>query len=73
MIHHPITKIMNDKTIIDIAINLKYFLKESIQLINLVRMRLNIIFILDLLKYNTNRVKECFQKRRDRFTCSTFK
>ena len=65
---------MNDKIIIETAINSKTFNKEQLYLINLSRMQLRVIFIFNLLEYGTNKVKENFSKGDiDRFCSSQFR
>ena len=65
---------MNDKTIINTAINSKAFNKEQLCLINLCRMQLRVISMSDLLEYGTNKVKENFSKGDiDRFCSSQFR
>jgi len=64
---------MNDKTIIETAINSKEFNKEQLYLINLCRMQLQVIFIYNLLEYRTNKVKENYSNSKiDRLYSSQF-
>ena len=56
-IHHLITPIMNDQPIMRIAIDSNLFNNKSIQLINLVHLNLQIIFLSDLLEIGMNKVK----------------
>ena len=58
MLKVPQSKITNDCTIIEKAKGLRVFLKEEIHVINRVRIKLQVIFILDLISDASLVVKE---------------
>ena len=58
--HYPISLVTNNQIIIETIIESKNFSQEQIYLINIVRIKLQLIFISDLLEYGSNRVKENF-------------
>ena len=60
LIYHPTSVYSNDKGVIDEAIKLKLFDKEELKLFNIVRMHFKVIFILDLIESNNNKIRECF-------------
>ena len=71
--HYLISLILNDKTIIDIVLRLKIYLPEQLYLLNLVCMKLQVIFILDLLECKTNRVNIYYTNtRHNKFTQSMY-
>ena len=64
--------ITNDKTIIDQLYFLKYFSNEQISIINIIRLKLQVIFLCDLIEVGLNCIKEYYTKGRlDRFSKST--
>ena len=72
-IYHLIFSITNNRPIIKAAIELEIFNNQQLYLINLVRIKLQVIFISDLLITNLNQIKECYLKgRRDHFIKSNF-
>ena len=59
---------MNDQPITRIAIDSKLFNNKSIQLINLVCLNLQIIFLSNLLEIGTNKVKQnIYEVKKDIF------
>ena len=71
--HHPMSPVSNDRTIMEMAISSKQFNKDQTCLINIVRIKLQVVFISDMLEHGTNRIKEKYQKgEKDRFTISSF-
>ena len=70
--HHPISPISNDRTIVEMAISSKKFNKDQTYLINIVRIKLQVVFMSDMLEHGTNRIKENYQQvENDRFTISS--
>ena len=72
--NHLISIIPSDKTIIKEALLTKLFSPQDLYLLNLIRMKLQVIFISDLLEPSSNTIKECYwEGKKDRFTFSTYK
>ena len=64
---------MNDQLIMRIAIDSKLFSNKSIQLINLVRLNLQIIFLSNLLEISINKVKQnIYEAKKDIFHQSIY-
>ena len=64
---------MNDQPIMRIAIDSKLFSNKLIQLINLVHLNLQIIFLSDLLEIGTNKVKQnIYEAKKDIFYQSVY-
>ena len=62
----------NDRAIMEMAISSKKFSKDQTHLINIVKIKLQVVFMSDMLEYGTNRIKENYQKsEKDRFTISS--
>ena len=59
-IHYPSSCHRNDITIIEKALSLKIFNKTELYHFNILWVHLQIIFVLDLLQPNTNKIKLCF-------------
>jgi hypothetical protein len=71
--YHPTSIIINNKTIIDVMINSKVFNQKQQYIINIVQLCLQIIFISDLVKMNTNKIKDCYWSvERDKFSESKY-
>jgi hypothetical protein len=51
---------INDKIVIIEVINLHLFNQEQLYFINLVRINLQMIFLLELVEQNSNRIKSCY-------------
>ena len=65
---------MNERALIELVINLGNFNSNQLYYINVVRIKLQVIFVSDLLVINTNWVKECYLKgQKDKFTIIKFK
>ena len=57
-----------------VALRVKIFSKIHLLIINLVRMKLQVIFISDLLKPSLNKIKECYwDGKKDRFVSSRYR
>ena len=54
--------IMNDKTINRVVLTFKQFNTKQRMQINLVRIKLQVIFVSNLLEPRSNRIKDCYQK-----------
>ena len=68
IIHHPSSTITNDKPIMRSLADLNSFNKSSQQLINSVRIHLQVIFLSDLVQGNSNRTREkMFKGEKDLF------
>ena len=63
--YHPNSNITNDSIIILNLLEIKIYLKEQCRLVNLVRLKLQVIFISDLLEPGSNKVKECYLKEKN--------
>ena len=61
-VYHPQSQIQNDRSIMKEAILIPMLLKNQLILINLVRIKLQVIFISDLLENRNNRTKEYYTK-----------
>ena len=63
----------NDKAIMDVAINLSSFSSKELIQINLVRINLEVFFLSDLVRQNTNRITDYYIKGwKDKWSKSSY-
>ena len=60
-IYHPQSKVLNEKTIIEIVVTSKLFNNKVLHKLNIMRMHLEVIFISDLVEPGTNTIRTNIQ------------
>ena len=72
-IHHPTSIYSNDEGVINKVIKLKLVDKEELKLFNIVRIYFKVIFILDLIGSNNNKIRDFFYETREKVYISSYK
>ena len=71
--HHHVSPVSDDRYIMEMDISSKQLNRDQSCIINISRIKLQVVFISEMLEHGTNRIKENYQQgEKDRFTISSF-